>query len=226
MLGPTPAEKQARKAKLLSVIAGENPPADAVKLATERWPNYDTDPDHGRAVMIYVQGWKAAASVSSIERGAGEESEDLEVGRYLSGYQQSAVARALVKVGKMGLNDTQAMLRNALSRQASALDTIRAAASAWDETMRAEVESILQCCGLHPSQPAGATSPTKEGGESGSLEYQVQDSRDGAEWTDTAGSRFGSYDQVQERLVLLKKGWPQHTFRVLAISITKSITVL
>lgn len=66
MLGPTPAEKQARKEKLLSVMVGENPPAEAVKLATDRWPNYDTDPDHGRAIVVYVQGYKAAATPATL----------------------------------------------------------------------------------------------------------------------------------------------------------------
>lgn len=65
MLGPTPAEKQARKDKLLAVMVGENPPAAAVQLATNRWPNYDTDPEHGRAFTVFVQGYKAALPAAS-----------------------------------------------------------------------------------------------------------------------------------------------------------------
>ena len=83
---------------------------------------------------------------------------DLQAGRYLADYQQSAVARALVKVGQLDLN-LAAMLRDALARQAGALDVIRAAAAAWDATMQHEVEAALTACGLAASGAPLATPP-------------------------------------------------------------------
>lgn len=58
------------------------------------------------------------------------------------------VLRALASVKQVVGDETQEVLRDALDRQAAALDIIQAAASAWDSTMQQEVLSILQQCGL------------------------------------------------------------------------------
>lgn len=68
--------------------------------------------------------------------------------RFLPEFSRMKLARAMALTRQVVGNDTADVVHDALSRLTAALDTVLAAAKAWDAPMHEEVYSILRACGL------------------------------------------------------------------------------
>jgi hypothetical protein len=81
--------------------------------------------------------------------------------RYLPGSWQVKIGRALVSTKQLVGKEAAFILQTVLERQQAALDMIRAAANAWDDTMRKEVDEALSTVGL-AAAPLASSSPVIE----------------------------------------------------------------